>query len=178
MRLVEIRLLEGPNVYRLEPVVKLEVAIGRRRSWYGRREPGARMRSSGSARSSRRASGRPRSRAWSPGSGDSGSSVGDGRAGSTVHRSSDPGHWIVTWPWTEADRAQEIADAAVSLAGPKCRRPARARLTARKRADLGAGPAAVAEAHGRAPALDPGHRAADPDRLDQRHEREEHRRRG
>ena len=40
MRLVEIRLLEGPNVYRLEPVVKLEVAIGRRRTWYGQRDPG------------------------------------------------------------------------------------------------------------------------------------------
>ena len=40
MRLVETRLLEGPNVYRLEPVVKLEVAIGRRRTWYGQRDPG------------------------------------------------------------------------------------------------------------------------------------------
>ena len=30
MRLVEIRLLEGPNVYRLVPVVKVEVAVGRR----------------------------------------------------------------------------------------------------------------------------------------------------
>ena len=39
MRLVETRLLEGPNVYRLEPVVKLEVAIGRRRTWYGQRDP-------------------------------------------------------------------------------------------------------------------------------------------
>ena len=40
VRLVEIRLLEGPNVYRLEPVVKVEVAVGRRRTWYGQREPG------------------------------------------------------------------------------------------------------------------------------------------
>ena len=39
MRLIEIRLLEGPNVYRLEPVVKVEVAIGRRRTWYGQRNP-------------------------------------------------------------------------------------------------------------------------------------------
>ena len=39
MRLIEIRLLEGPNVYRLEPVVKIEVAIGRRRTWYGQRNP-------------------------------------------------------------------------------------------------------------------------------------------
>src|SRR5829696_6158604 len=40
VRLIEIRLLEGPNVYRLEPVVKLEVAIGRRRTWFGQRDPG------------------------------------------------------------------------------------------------------------------------------------------
>ena len=40
VRLVETRLLEGPNVYRLEPVVKLEVAVGRRRTWYGQRDPG------------------------------------------------------------------------------------------------------------------------------------------
>ena len=40
MRLIEIRLLEGPNVYRLEPVVKLELAVGRRRTWYGQRDPG------------------------------------------------------------------------------------------------------------------------------------------
>ena len=40
MRLVETRLLEGPNVYRLEPVVKLEFAVGRRRTFYGQRDPG------------------------------------------------------------------------------------------------------------------------------------------
>ena len=39
MRLIEIRLLDGPNLYRLEPAIKLEVAIGRRRTWYGKREP-------------------------------------------------------------------------------------------------------------------------------------------
>src|SRR3970282_2589670 len=39
VRLIEIRLLEGPSVYRREPVVKVEVALGRRRSWYGPRVP-------------------------------------------------------------------------------------------------------------------------------------------
>ena len=39
VRLIETRLLEGPNVYRLEPVVKLELALGRRRTWYGQRDP-------------------------------------------------------------------------------------------------------------------------------------------
>ena len=29
-----------PSVYRLEPVAKIELAIGRRRTWYGQREPG------------------------------------------------------------------------------------------------------------------------------------------
>jgi hypothetical protein len=32
VRLVEVRLLDGPNVYRREPAVKLEVMIGRRRT--------------------------------------------------------------------------------------------------------------------------------------------------
>ena len=41
VRLIEIRLLDGPNLYRLEPTVKIEVAIGRRRTWYGQRQPGA-----------------------------------------------------------------------------------------------------------------------------------------
>src|SRR3954454_9791589 len=39
MRLVEIRLLEGPNVYRLEPAAKIEGAVGGRRTWYGQRAP-------------------------------------------------------------------------------------------------------------------------------------------
>src|ERR1700675_3480318 len=40
VRRIEIRLHEGPNVSRLEPVVKVEVAVGRRRTWYGQRNPG------------------------------------------------------------------------------------------------------------------------------------------
>src|SRR3954464_9436114 len=35
VRLIEIRLLEGPNVYRLEPVVKIEVALGEAKAWEG-----------------------------------------------------------------------------------------------------------------------------------------------
>ena len=37
VRLIEIRLLEGPNVYRLVPVVKVEVSVGRTRTWQGSR---------------------------------------------------------------------------------------------------------------------------------------------
>ena len=40
---------------------------------------------------------------------------GNARAGLAVHRSSDPGHWIVTFPWTGAERARAIADAALAL---------------------------------------------------------------
>ena len=40
VRLIEIRLLEGPNVYRLSPVVKVEVAVGRTHAWKGSRTQG------------------------------------------------------------------------------------------------------------------------------------------
>jgi UDP-N-acetylmuramyl tripeptide synthase len=116
MRLIEIRLLEGPNLYRLEPVLKLEVAIGRRRSWYGSRDPepynlvrlsAAVPRSGQPARIAAVADWVRRLRREHP----------DGAAGAiTVHQSSDPGHWIVVWPWRRSDRAQVIAEAAVGLA--------------------------------------------------------------
>ena len=41
---------------------------------------------------------------------------GEGRSGLAVHRSSDPGHWIITFPWVGAERAQTISEAAVALA--------------------------------------------------------------
>jgi cyanophycin synthetase len=115
MRLVEIRLLEGPNVYRLEPTAKVEVAIGRRRTFYGQRVP---------ARHAlvRLAAALP-ARQWPD---DVAGLVawtrrlrahhGEGRGGAAVHRSSDPGHWIVTFPWLGAERAHEIAQAAFHLA--------------------------------------------------------------
>ena len=34
----------------------------------------------------------------------------------TIHRSSEPGHWIVAFPWQERGRAEAIADAAVRFA--------------------------------------------------------------
>jgi cyanophycin synthetase len=114
VRLVEIRLLEGPNVYRLEPVVKVEVAVGRRRTWYGQRNP---------ARYALVRLGQPvPARDWP----DDVAALaawlkrlradfGGGRAGLAVHRSSDPGHWIVTYPWTAAGRARSIGEAGVGL---------------------------------------------------------------
>ena len=115
MRVIEIRLLEGPSVYRLEPVAKIELAIGRRRTWYGQREPG---------RHALVHLGRQvPSRDWP----DEVASLanwirrlrvehGEGRAGLAVHRSSDPGHWIVTVPWTGAERTRAIIDGALALA--------------------------------------------------------------
>ena len=115
MRLVETRLLEGPNVYRLEPVVRLEFAVGRRRTFYGRRDParyalvwlGAAV----------------PAREWpEPITAVAGwvrrlrADHDEGRRGLAVHRSSDPGHWIVTFPWLGAERALAIAEGAVALA--------------------------------------------------------------
>ena len=151
MRLVEIRLLEGPNVYRLAPVVKVEVALGRRRTWYGQREPGrhAVVRLGASV---------PR-RDWSSPIVEIVGWIrrlrvdhGEGRGGEAVHRSSDPGHWIVTFPWSGAERARAIAEAAVALtdrdvpyARSAGRTPGQARLLARHEA-------AIAEARATPPA--------------------------
>ena len=116
MRLIEIRQLDGPNLYRLGPAMKLEVAIGRRRTWYGRREPekhalvrlaAAVPRSAQPPRIAVLAEWVRRLRRTAP----------DGAIGPvSVHRSSDPGHWIVVWPWALADRATAIAEGALALA--------------------------------------------------------------
>ena len=115
MRLVEIRLLEGPNVYRLEPVVKVEVAVGRRRTWYGKRDPGRHALVWLGATVPAREWPDPIAAivAW----------VrrlrvdhDEGRSGLAVHRSSDPGHWIITFPWAGEERARILTEAAIALA--------------------------------------------------------------
>jgi cyanophycin synthetase len=115
VRLVEIRLLEGPNVYRLEPVVKVEVAVGRRRTWYGQRDPGrhALVLLGASVPT----------REWPDPVAAIAAWVrrlrvdhGEGRSGLAVHRSSDPGHWIITFPWTGEERARILTEAAIALA--------------------------------------------------------------
>jgi cyanophycin synthetase len=115
VRVVEIRLLEGPNPYRLEPVVKVELGIGRRRSWYGDRVPASHALVWLGAKAP--------TADWPEGVAAVVGWVrrlradhGEGTGGGAVHRSSDPGHWIVTWPWTGAERSQTIAEAAVALA--------------------------------------------------------------
>ncbi len=114
MRVIEIRQLEGPNVYRLEPVVKVEVAIGRRRTWYGQRSPGRHALVHLAALVP--------ARAWPLAIEELVAWIrrlradhGEGTGGVEVHRSSDPGHWIVTYPWTGAERAHTIAEAAIAL---------------------------------------------------------------
>jgi cyanophycin synthetase len=128
VRLIEIRLLDGPSVYRLEPVVKVEVALGRRRSWYGDRAP--------RRHALVRLGAAVPSRDWP----DAIAGIvawarrlrrehGEGSRGVTVHRSSDPGHWIVTFPWTGAERARAIAEAALALSDRNVSPARRARLT-------------------------------------------------
>ncbi len=128
MRLIETRLLEGPNVYRLEPVVKLEVAIGRRRTWYGQRDPGrhALVHLGASVPS----------RDWPDGVAAIAAWIrrlrfehDEGRGGLAVHRSSDPGHWIMTFPWAGAERALTLTEAAIALADRDVSSSRTARLT-------------------------------------------------
>ncbi|HUG30621.1 MAG TPA: Mur ligase family protein, partial [Candidatus Limnocylindria bacterium] len=117
MRLIEIRLLEGPNLYRLEPVVKVEVASGRRRTWYGRRdpEPHALVRLAASVPASVQPARVAILAGWVR---RLRREVPDGSIGPvTVHRSSDPGHFIVVFPWALEDRAQAIAEGSLALAG-------------------------------------------------------------
>lgn len=128
MRLVEIRLLEGPNVYRLEPVVKVELAVGRRRTWYGQRDPGR--------HALVRLGAAVPSREWPDPIAAIAAWVrrlradhGEGRTGLAVHRSSDPGHWIVTFPWTGEERARTLAEAAIALAERNVSPSRTARLT-------------------------------------------------
>ena len=132
MRLIEIRQLDGPNLYRLEPAMKLEVAVGRRRTWYGKREPepdalvrlaAPVARSAQPTRMAATVQWIRRLRRAAP----------DGSEGPiTVHRSSDPGHWIVIWPWALADRAKAIADGVLALVDRDVPPAASANLTPRQ----------------------------------------------
>ncbi len=128
MRLIEIRLLEGPNVYRLLPVVKVEVAVGRTQAWHGSRTPT-------DAALVHLAKTVP-ARAWPDAIADLVAwtrrlRLEHGEQGGPVqvHRSSDAGRWVVTWPWEGAGRARTIAEAAADLAGRSVSSGRRVRLT-------------------------------------------------
>ncbi len=128
MRLIETRLLEGPNVYRLEPVVKVELATGRRRTWYGQRDPGrhALVHLGADIRARDHPDGIAAVVAWVR---RLRSDHDEGRGGVAVHRSSDPGHWIITFPWIGAERAMTLTDAALALAARDVSPSRTARLT-------------------------------------------------
>ena len=153
MRQIETRLLDGPNVYRLEPAVKLEVAVGPRRSWSGDREPARAAVVHLGARVPKGAW--PRPVAFAAGWADRLGRLDVGASPRVmVHRGSDPGHWVITWRWRHSRRAEQVAEAAFDLArrGVDPGRgvvasPAAARLVARwrrrVRASAGPGPALV-----------------------------------
>jgi cyanophycin synthetase len=117
VRLVEIRLLEGPNLYRLEPAVKVEVAVGAEEAWHGERDAaeGVAARLWANVPPSRRPAEVARLAGWC-----GRLRVEAGKGPSTevhVHRGADPGHWIVSFPWRGAERARTLAEAAWQLAG-------------------------------------------------------------
>ena len=137
MRLVEIRLFEGPNVYRLVPVVKVEVAVGRGRTWQGSRTPtgGALVHL-----------GRPvPARDWPDDVTDLVAWTRRLRAEhdetggpAVVHRASDAGRWLVTWPWSGAERSRLIAEASFDLSSRSVHPGRRVRLTGTQRRVLDA----------------------------------------
>ena len=151
MRLIEIRLLDGPNLYRLEPAIKIEVGIGRRRTWYGKREPERHAlvrlsavvpRAGQPARVAALADWVRRLRRAHP----------DGAPGPVhVHRSSDPGHWIVAWPWALGDRATLIAETALALVDRDVRPGLKERLTPRQARGVERAVARIGEATGPGP---------------------------
>ena len=151
MRLIEIRLLDGPNLYRLEPAIKVEVGIGRRRTWYGKREPERHAlvrlsavvpRAGQPARVAALANWVRRLRRAHP----------DGAPGPVhVHRSSDPGHWIVAWPWALGDRATMIAETALALVDRDVRPGLKERMTPRQARGIERAVARIGEATGPGP---------------------------
>ena len=164
MRLIEIRLLDGPNLYRLEPAIKLELAIGRRRTWYGKRDPEphnvVRLGEPVPA-----AEQQPRVQILVEWVRRLRRRHPDGSEGPvTVHRSSDPGHWILAWSWLQADRAKTIAEAAFTLTERDVpavaaedlgggRRRLLARLESRIDDATGEGPSWIRDAERRMPAI-------------------------
>ena len=151
MRLVEIRLYDGPNVYRLEPVVKVEVAIGRTRAWQGARMPAA----SALVHLARQVPARD----WPDAVADVAAWTrrlradhGEHEGPLFVHRAPDTGRWILTWPWAGAERSRAIAEAAVDLATRSVASGRRVRLTGTQQRLVARWEARIAGASAIAPA--------------------------
>jgi cyanophycin synthetase len=152
VRLVEIRLLEGPNVYRLLPTVRIELALGRARPWRGPREPRARdvVRLAATIRPRDAPDDVAAVVAWL---GRLRADHGEGIGGVAVHRASDPGRWVVTCPWAGEERSRAIAEAAVTLAGRSVSTARRVRLTGSQDRLLAAEAARIAAAGTSPPAM-------------------------
>ena len=176
VRLVEIRLLEGPNVYRLEPAVKVEVAVGRRRTWYGAARPERRRARPARAPPSRPATGRTSVASLVAWTRRLRADHDEGRAGVVVHRSSDPGHWIVTFPWSGGGARRERSPRPRSRSPSATSRPSRTGSPDRRRRNgcSTRWSTRIDDRAADAAGLDPRRRAADPDRVDHRDERQEH----
>jgi cyanophycin synthetase len=115
VRLIEIRSLDGPNIYRLEPAVRIEVVVGRRRSWFGSRMPGVHalvrlgqpVRPKDAPSTVREMADHVR---WLN------SKALGWRPQVTIHRTSEPGHWVVAFPWNEREKAELLAEIAFRAA--------------------------------------------------------------
>lgn len=143
-------MLEGPNVYRLEPVVKLEVAIGRAREWHG-----SRSEDGGSLRHLART---VPAREWPDSIADLvawtrrlRADHGEHGGPVEVHRTSDAGRWVLTWPWSGAERARAIAEASFDLAARSVSAGRRVRLTGTQAGVLQRWTSRIAEAGATAP---------------------------
>ncbi len=142
MRLVEVRLLDGPNLYRLEPAVRIEVTVGRRRTWYGDRLPArhalVRLGETVAARDAPRAVAELANCVrWLHARGLS------RRVPVSIHRTSEPGHWVVAYPWNDEGEAETIARTALRMS-ESSDRSGIAERAARRVAD---------SANGRAPSM-------------------------
>ncbi|HEY3335977.1 MAG TPA: Mur ligase family protein [Candidatus Limnocylindrales bacterium] len=128
MRLIEIRLYEGPNVYRLLPVVKVEVAVGRTHAWHGSRSPadGLLVHLGRSVPAREWPDAVTDLVAWTR---RLRADHGERGGPCEVHRASDTGRWVVTWPWAGAERSRLIAEAACDLASRSVHPGRRVRLT-------------------------------------------------
>ncbi len=108
-------MFEGPSVYRLLPVVKVEVAVGRTRVWRGSRteQDGSLVHLARPVAADEWPDPVTDLVAWTRRLRiDHAEHAGP----VAVHRASDAGRWVITWPWSGAERARLIAEAAVDLA--------------------------------------------------------------
>lgn len=157
MRLVEIRLLDGPNIYRLEPAVRIEIALGRRRSWYGQRSPGrySVVRLGAAVPSKDVPSSIVAVADWVRRLHSDALSERGVRP--RVHRTSEPGHWVVSFPWHENGRAEAIANGAFRMterrADPHSRDAPPAQLIRQIRDAATQPPSWITDAERRVPAV-------------------------